>query len=168
MAVIWIVVGVVLLGLELHHRAFYLLFAGIGALAAAVVAAIAPDLIALQVVAAVVAAAAGIVWVRPAVSRVVERRHPGALMGPGVHGGLVGQEVFTLDEVGDGSRMGHVRLAGERWLAVSGSDRAIPPGTKVLVTEVKGTTLTVWPVDGVSDIALERPDPAREQTPEDT
>jgi hypothetical protein len=41
-----------------------------------------------------------------------------------------------------------VRLAGERWRAVSGSDVPIPPGTKVLVTAVQGTTLTVWPVDG--------------------
>jgi membrane-bound ClpP family serine protease len=47
-----------------------------------------------------------------------------------------------LDEVG------HVRLAGERWRAVSGADVPIPPGTTVLVTAVRGTTLTVWPVDG--------------------
>jgi membrane-bound ClpP family serine protease len=65
-----------------------------------------------------------------------------------VHGGLVGQEVLTLDLVGGSDRVGHVRLAGERWRAISGDDAPIPPGTRVLVTAVQGTTLTVWPVGG--------------------
>jgi membrane-bound ClpP family serine protease len=69
----------------------------------------------------------------------------------GVHGGLVGQEALTLDEVGDSPRFGHVRLVGERWLAVSGSGAAIPADTPVLVTAVQGTTLVVWPVDGLGD-----------------
>jgi hypothetical protein len=34
-------------------------------------------------------------------------------------------------------------------LAVSGGDDRIPAGTKVIVTAVAGTTLVVWPVDGV-------------------
>jgi membrane protein implicated in regulation of membrane protease activity len=58
----------------------------------------------------------------------------------------VGQEAVTLDEVGDSEEIGHVRLVGERWLAVSGSGAPIPPDTPVLVTAVQGTTLTVWPV----------------------
>jgi hypothetical protein len=44
--------------------------------------------------------------------------------------------------------VGHVRLAGERWRAVSGAEVAIPAGTPVLVTAVEGTTLVVWPVGG--------------------
>ena len=67
-----------------------------------------------------------------------------------MHGGLVGQEVLTLDAVGDSRPPGHVRLAGERWLAVSGGDDAIPAGTKVLVTAVQGTTLIVGRSDGVA------------------
>ena len=41
-----------------------------------------------------------------------------------------------------------MRLAGERWLAISGADHPIPSGTTVVVTAVEGTTLVVWPVDG--------------------
>ena len=70
------------------------------------------------------------------------------VLSPGVHGGLVGQEVVTLDRVGGPDGAGHVRLAGERWLAVSGAGDPIPAGTTVLVTAVDGTTLVVWPVDG--------------------
>jgi membrane protein implicated in regulation of membrane protease activity len=32
---------------------------------------------------------------------------------------------------------------------VSGGEQAIPAGTKVIVTAVTGTTLVVWPLDGV-------------------
>jgi membrane protein implicated in regulation of membrane protease activity len=146
--VVWIVLAVVLLLAELHHGAFYVLFAAVGSAAAAVVALFAPGLIWAQLLAAVVAAVLGILFVRPIVSRVAERRIGPGHVGPGVHGGLVGQEVVTLDDVGDSHNVGHVRLAGERWRAVSGDDRLIPAGTAVMVMAVQGTTLVVWPLHG--------------------
>jgi membrane protein implicated in regulation of membrane protease activity len=147
LTVAWIAVGVVLIAVELHHLAFYALFAALGCLAAAAVAWMVPDAIAAQVVTAVVVAAGGIFFARGRVSAAFAHRYEGP-RARGVHGGLVGQEVVTLDSVGDSERVGHVRLAGERWLAVSGSDHPIPPGTRVVVTAVEGTTLIVWPVDG--------------------
>ena len=147
MTIVWIAVGVVLIAVELHHMAFYALFAALGAFAAAAVAAIAPDAVAAQVATAIVVAAAGIVLVRGRVSAAFAHRHEGARV-PGVHGGFIGQEVLTLDRVGGPDEVGHVRLAGERWRAVSGCDAPIPAGTTVLVTAVRGTTLTVWPVSG--------------------
>lgn len=147
MTIVWIAVGVVLIAVELHHMAFYALFAALGCFAAAAVSVVAPDATAAQVATAVVVAAAGIVLVRGRVSAAVAHRYEGEHV-PGVHGGLIGQEVLTLDRVGGLDEVGHVRLAGERWRAVSGSDLPIPAGTKVLVTAVRGTTLTVWPVDG--------------------
>ena len=59
-------------------------------------------------------------------SEAFHRRHEGKPLGRGVHGTLVGEEVLTLDAVGDAHHLGHVRLAGERWLAVSGSGTADP------------------------------------------
>ena len=147
MTIVWIAVGVVLIAVELHHMAFYALFAALGCFAAAVVSVVAPGAVAAQVATGGVVAAAGIVLVRSRVSAAFAHRHEGVRV-RGVHGGLVGQEVLTLDLVGGSDEVGHVRLAGERWRAVSGSDAPIPAGTKVLVTAVQGTTLTVWPVDG--------------------
>ena len=54
MTIVWIAVGVVLIAVELHHLAFYALFAAVGCFAAAAVASIVPDAIAAQVVTAVV------------------------------------------------------------------------------------------------------------------
>jgi|GEM_PF-643560 len=147
----WLLLGAALLFFELHHLAFYALFAGIGALGAALVAVFFPDAILVQALVAIVLTVAGVVLARPLVSRAFHHRHSGGHVALGVHGGLVGQEAVALDEVSGQHSVGHVRLAGERWLAVTGG-RPIAPGTPVIVTEVRGTTLVVWPVDGLEGI----------------
>jgi membrane protein implicated in regulation of membrane protease activity len=172
MLVAWLVIGALLLLFELHHLAFYALFGTIGSLAAAIVAIFAPSAVAAQAGVAVGVALAGVVAVRPMVSKAFGHRHSGHVA-RGVHGGLAGEEAITLDEVGDSHRIGHVRLAGERWLAVSGGGSAIAAGTTVLVSAVQGTTLVVWPVDGSSGTSFgiaeggedEAPDGADGRTP---
>jgi membrane protein implicated in regulation of membrane protease activity len=147
MLVAWLVIGALLLLFELHHLAFYALFGTIGCLAAAVVAVFLPSAVPAQAGVAVGVALAGVVAVRPMVSKAFPH-HLGDHVARGVHGGLTGEEALTLDEVGDTHAVGHVRLAGERWLAVSGGGTPIAAGTTVLVSAVRGTTLVVWPVDG--------------------
>jgi membrane protein implicated in regulation of membrane protease activity len=142
---VWVVLVVVLLLFELHHMAFYALFVALGAFAAGIVAIVAPDAIGAQAIVAIAVSIAGVLFARPYVSQVFHRRK-GGHVAIGVHGGIVGQEAFTLDEVGDVHRVGHVRLAGERWLAVTAGP-TIAAGRTVVVTAVRGTTLEVWPVD---------------------
>jgi membrane protein implicated in regulation of membrane protease activity len=149
MAVAWFIFAAALLFIELHHLAFFALFGSIGAAAAAVLALVAPGEYTAQGVLFVAVSIAGVVAVRPVVSRVYEHRHPTGRVAIGVHGGLVGQEAVTLDQVDGRHGPGHARLAGERWLAVSGDGRAIEAGRSVTVTAVQGTTLVVWPVDGL-------------------
>jgi membrane protein implicated in regulation of membrane protease activity len=154
--VAWLVVGALLLLFEMHHLAFFAMFGAIGSFAAAVVAAFAPEAIPLQTGVAVGVGVVGVVAVRPFVSKAFDARRAGFSV-KGVHGGLVGHEAVTLDEVGDTHRGGHVRLVGERWLAVSGSGRPVPAGAVVVVTAVQGTTLVVWPVDSLDDPQFELP-----------
>ena len=144
MVIAWVVLGAALLWFELHHMAFYALFGAVGCAAAAIVAALAPSAVPAQVLCAVVVATLGIITVRPFVNRRFPQ-HRGGHVALGVHGGLVGQDAVTLDEVGDPGQVGHARLAGERWLAISANGAVIPTGTKVYVMEVRGTTLVVWP-----------------------
>ena len=159
MVLVWLVLVVVLVLFELHHLAFYSLFFAIGALAAGIVAVVAPDAIGLQAIVAIAVSILGVIVARPYVSNVFHR-HKGGHVARGVHGGLVGQEAVTLDEVGDLHQIGHVRLAGERWLAVTGGPK-IEAGRSVFVTAVRGTTLEVWPVDLKS---IEAPDSADGRT----
>jgi membrane protein implicated in regulation of membrane protease activity len=165
MVVAWLVLGSLLLLFELHHLAFYALFGTIGSIAAAGVALFFPSAIAAQVGIAVGVALAGVVAVRPLVSKVFESRHTGHVA-RGVHGGLVGEEAITLDVVGDSHVVGHVRLSGERWLAVSGGGGTIAPGTPVLVLALRGTTLVVWPVDGAAGGPTEIGSPERGDAPD--
>ena len=99
MAVAWLVLGIVLIAVELSHFAFFAC-SGRSVLRRRVVAWVAPSAIPLQVLVAVAVAGLGIWLVRPLVSTAFHRRHDGHV-GRGVHGGLVGQEVLTLDVVGD-------------------------------------------------------------------
>src|SRR6478752_4306266 len=71
------------------------------------------------------------------------KRKGEAPLTPGVHGGFVGQRALGLDEIGDELHPGHVRLAGETWLAFSADHLPIPSGAPVVVTAVRGTTLAV-------------------------
>jgi len=152
----WLILGALLLLFEMHHLAFFAMFGAVGSFAAAVVAAIAPEAIPLQAGVALGVSTVGVVAVRPFVSRAFDARRSGFSV-KGVHGGLVGHEGVTLDEVGDAHRIGHVRLTGERWLAISGSGQGLPAGTVVVVTAVQGTTLVVWAVDMLDDPQFELP-----------
>jgi membrane protein implicated in regulation of membrane protease activity len=167
MVVVWVLVGLALLGFELHHLAFYALFVALGAFAAAGVAVAAPGAIVAQTLVMVATSLLGMLAVRPFVSRAFEHRHTQQHVARGVHGGLNGQQAVTADIVGGTGRPGHVRLAGERWLAVSGDDIPIPPETAVVVTAVTGTTLTVWPLTAreleIDDTSNHAPDGAEEE-----
>jgi membrane protein implicated in regulation of membrane protease activity len=144
--VIWFVVAVGLLVAEIASTTFYAVFLALGAAAGGVIALIAPDLPLLaQAAVAVIVAVAGVGVVRPFVGRRMHRRAPGAI-GPGVHGGFVGQQALALDAIGDELHPGHVRLAGEVWLAITDPHQAIDGGASVVVSAVRGTTLLVRPV----------------------
>ncbi len=149
---VWIALAVALVFVELHHVAFYAMFVAVAAGAAALVAAFAPTSIVMQGIVFTAVAVAGVAAVRPYISKAYERRHPSGEVVRGVHGGLVGQRAITLDLVGDAHHVGHVRLAGERWLAVRSTGPQIPAHTPVVVTAVQGTTLAVAPVDDARDI----------------
>ncbi|MEY2470683.1 MAG: hypothetical protein QOK28_12 [Actinomycetota bacterium] len=155
MAVVWLVLGVILVAFELHHWAFYAMFGALGAFAAAVVALALPSALGLQCAVAIGVAAAGVIGVRPMVSRITDRRHLSSHVAKGVHGGIVGQNCMTLDDVGDEHHAGHALLAGERWLAVSGSGQTIPARTAATITAVSGTTLVLWTVEGLTEGNLE-------------
>ena len=145
MVIAWVVVCVVLLAFEMHHLAFFAVFGAAGAAAAALVAVVAPEVIPLQIASALVVGAVGVVAVRPHMSKVIAHTGTGPRIA-GVHGGLVGSNGVTTDEVGP-HVSGHVRLLGETWLAVSAYGDTLPAATPVAIVAVTGTTLTVRAVD---------------------
>ena len=148
MYAIWFVAALALLVLELASTTFFSIFLAAGAFAAGLLAFFEPrSPIWVQAVVAIAVAMAGVVIVRPTAARRLRGRGGGP-QGPGVHGGLVGQRVLALDDIGDQLHPGHVRLVGETWLAHAADGRHIAQGVPVIVEAVRGTTLSVRPAAG--------------------
>jgi membrane protein implicated in regulation of membrane protease activity len=144
----WFVAALALLVIELASTTFFSIFLAIGAFAAGLVAFFIPSSpIWIQAVVAIVVALAGVVVGRPFLSSRLRRQGEPPLT-PGVHGGFVGQRALALDAIGDELHPGHVRLAGEVWLAFTADHTSIATGAPVTVTAVRGTTLVVRPGDG--------------------
>ena len=145
---IWFVAALALLVLELASTTFFSIFLAVGAFAAGLLAFFVPDSpIWVQAVLAIAIAMLGVVVGRPFLRQRLRRQGEPPLT-PGVHGGFVGQRALGLDEIGDELHPGHVRLAGETWLAFAEDHRPIPTGAPVVVTAVRGTTLAVRPASG--------------------
>jgi membrane protein implicated in regulation of membrane protease activity len=137
--IIWLIVAAVLGVAELLTMTFAFGLIAVAAVVAAVVAVFHADL-ALQLVAFVVAAGAGLGVVRPIAVRHIKQPPPlrtGAAA-------LVGRSAIVLEEVTEHS--GRVRIDGEEWSSRSYDETlVIPVGTKVDVMQIKGATALVYP-----------------------
>jgi membrane protein implicated in regulation of membrane protease activity len=157
--VFWGAATLALLVLELASTTFFSIFLAGGTAVAGIFALLVPDSPWwAQAILAIVVAMAGVILVRPFVSKRLHRGNEQPLT-PGVHGGFVGQRALPLDEIGDELHPGHVRLAGETWLAVSESHQPIPAGTPVEVISVRGTTMVVR----AAGVAVPSPAPTGER-----
>jgi membrane protein implicated in regulation of membrane protease activity len=138
--IVWLIVAVVLGVAELLTMTFAFGLIAVAAAIAAVVGAFHLDLT-FQLVAFVVAAGAGLGFVRPIAIR--HLKQPPALR-TGV-AALVGRSAIVLEEVNEHS--GRVRIDGEDWSSRPYLDESlvIPVGTKVDVMQIKGATALVYP-----------------------
>ena len=135
--VVWLLAGLVLVGMEVHTQAFYALFLALGAFAATVVALF-PTQVWLQAVIGAAVAIVGTLAVRPTpASPNFSARHLGPKLAmPGASDNLVGQAALTLEPVGDENHPGHARLFNEKWLAVTTDPGGVPAHQQVTVVEV--------------------------------
>jgi len=137
--IVWLVVAAVLGVAELMTTTFALGIIAIGALVAAGVGAM-HLAIPLQLLAFVVASAAGLGFVLPIARRHV-KQPPLLKTGPAA---LVGRSARVLEEVTEHG--GRVRIGGEEWSARSYDESLIiPVGHVVDVMQIEGATALVYP-----------------------
>jgi membrane protein implicated in regulation of membrane protease activity len=137
--IVWLIVAAVLGVAELLTTT---LAFGIIAVAAVVAAVIGTFHIGLplQLVAFVVAAGAGLGFVRPIALRHI-KQPPSLRTGAAA---LVGRSAIVLEEVTE--RGGRIRIGGEEWSSRPYDDSlVIPVGTKVDVMQIQGATALVYP-----------------------
>jgi membrane protein implicated in regulation of membrane protease activity len=140
-AVIWIILAAILGVAEIFTLTAALGLLAVAALAAAAVAALGLGELAQFVTFAVVAVA-GLVVIRPLVSRQLRPRY-----GPQHRFGvaaLVGRQARVVQEVT--GQAGRVRIGGEEWSARAYDESlVIPAGATVDVIEIEGATALVYP-----------------------
>jgi membrane protein implicated in regulation of membrane protease activity len=137
--IVWLIVAAVLGVAELLTTTLAFGLIAVAAVVAAVVGAFHVGL-PLQLAAFVVAAGAGLGFVRPIALRHL-RQPPPLRTGTAA---LVGRSAIVLEEVTEHS--GRVRIGGEDWSARPYDDSlVIPVDTKVDVMQISGATALVYP-----------------------
>lgn len=137
----WLVLAAALVVVEIFTVSFYALWLGIASAAAAIVAALWPGMIWLQIL---IAALISLVLVplTPALTRKWNRRSPGykdERLNP------AGKTAVVVQEIGP-NRPGIVKVTGiGDWTATTSGPGTLPAGTTVVVEAVNGTILTVKP-----------------------
>ncbi|HEX3648023.1 MAG TPA: NfeD family protein [Pseudonocardiaceae bacterium] len=137
-AVLWLIIGVVLVVAEVLSGAFVLVMLGSAALVAALVAALGVGPVISGVVFAAVAAG-GITLARPAL---VRRMHSGDHIKTNVDA-LVGKKALVTETVDE--HHGQVKVNGEIWSARSYDEtEVLEPGRTVTIMSISGATAVVW------------------------
>jgi membrane protein implicated in regulation of membrane protease activity len=142
LALLWLGVAIAFAVGEMLTLAFYAVFITVGALAAALAAALGFDL-PVQVIVFAVASILGVFAARPPLMHYLERRHaPDVLSGAQ---GMIGQDAMVVDDIRSRHEPGHVRVMGENWPAVPEDGAAIPAGTTIRIVGLRQATLVVSP-----------------------
>ncbi len=137
-AVVWLILGIVLIIAEVLSGDFVLIMLGGGALAAALSAALGGSLLVDALVFAAVSVALLLV-ARPVLRRRLHRSTPHAPTGVEA---LVGGPAVAVSRVD--SHGGQVKIGGEIWSARSyDHGQVIEPGERVTVIEISGATAVV-------------------------
>jgi len=137
--IVWLIVAVVLGVAELLTTTLAFGLIAVAAVVAAVVGAFHVDL-PFQLAAFVVAAGAGLGFIRPIAIRHLKQPPP---LRTGT-AALVGRSAIVLEEVTEHS--GRVRIGGEEWSSRAYDESlVIPVGTKVDVMQIRGATALVYP-----------------------
>ena len=137
--IVWLIVAVALGLAELLTTTLAFGLIAVAAVVAAVAGAFHADLL-LQLVAFIVAAGAGLGFVRPIAMRHI-KQPPQLRTGTAA---LVGRSAIVLEEVTEHG--GRVRIDGEEWSSRPYDETlVIPVGTKVDVMQIKGATALVYP-----------------------
>ncbi|HEY3260065.1 MAG TPA: NfeD family protein [Pseudonocardiaceae bacterium] len=137
-ALIWLIVGVLLIAAEVLTADLTLAMLGVAALAAAATGALGGPVLAQVVVFGVVAI--GLVTLaRPMLRR---RLHAGHQVKTNV-AALVGTKAVVVSTVD--AHAGQVKLAGEVWSARAYDEtQVLEPGRSVTVMDISGATALVW------------------------
>ena len=138
---LWFLMAVIFAVVEIISVGFFMIWFGVGALAAMIVALFVPNL-AIQFLAFIIVSVILLFMTRRLAAKVTK----GTVLATNVDAvigkiGMVTEDIPALDSPGI------VKISGEMWSAVSSDAKPIAKGTKVEVLQVKGVRLVVQSVN---------------------
>jgi membrane protein implicated in regulation of membrane protease activity len=137
---LWTLIGVICLILELTSGDFFIMCFSIGAFITAIVAAFVPSFTA-QIIVFAVASLLCLLFVRPLALKYFHRKDEDR---PSNVDAMVGRNGVVTDEI-PAQGYGRVKIDGDSWKACGENDIAIEKGTRVKVTAINSTIITVIP-----------------------
>jgi len=138
---LWFLAAVALLIAEMFTGGFWLACVAVGCAATGVVGLLPFGGLILQMITFAGASLLSLAGLRPALMR---RFFPPGM--PGLRTGvdaLRGKTGYVTERIAPGHRPGRVIVEGEDWRAIGLDESVLEAGTRVMVIEVDGTTLTV-------------------------
>ena len=140
--IFWLIIGVLFLIAEIFTPSFFIMWFGIGAFAAMLVAFLFENSVLYQSIAFILVSLILVLFTRKLAQKMSGK--PSRLIVQDEMIGRIG--VVTETITADGGK-GFVRIDKEIWRARSRSEQEIPVGAKIKVIELKGVTVTVDPVE---------------------
>jgi len=137
---IWVLVGVGLLGLELLIGSFFLLWIACGAFIAGIAAIFTADIYWVAWLVFAVSSIALVLATRP-----LARSMHGRATAPSNVDAMIGRAAIVIDTIDPIENVGRVRVGSDEWRARSSVH--IPKGEPVKVLRVEGATLIVEPIE---------------------
>jgi len=138
---VWLLAAVALLIAEMFTGGFWLACVAVGCAAAGVVGLLPFGGLVLQTITFAVASLLSLAGLMPALTRkFLPSGYPALRTGVDA---LRGKSGYVTERIAPGHRLGRVIVEGEDWRAIASDNAVLEPGTRVMVLEVDGTTLTV-------------------------
>lgn len=138
----WALIGVLCLILELTSGDFFIMCFSIGAFITAVVAACGTSFT-LQLIVFAVASLLCLLFVRPVALKYFHRKDPNR---PSNVDAMVGRRGIVTEAIAE-KGYGRVKIDGDSWKACGIDDMAIDKDSRVEVTAIDSTIITVKPCD---------------------
>ncbi len=142
---IWMIAGVILLILELLSMSFFMLWIGVAAILAGVVAVFVPIAWVQWLVFAI------LTLILLLATRPLARSIHGSVTQPSNVDAMIGKRALVIEAIDPRKNMGRVRVGSDEWRARA--EQAIPVDVWVEVISVEGTTLTVRPATEAEALA---------------
>lgn len=136
---IWIILAALFVVGEIFTTAFFLLWFGVGAAAAGVLA-LAGVGFGLQLAVFIVVSLALFAASRKFAERFTKKQPPGIGADR-----FIGEPCIVLEEIDNARYTGRVRMDREEWRAESETGEVVPVGRRVVVVRITGTHLVVRP-----------------------